>query len=89
LIDISKNGGNLLKVSVYLDGLDARIFSSLVSRLGSEEKAQEAIILVGMIERLSREKTRSSQLKIGKIRSYFRDNLKFPLEDMYSVIDEA
>ncbi len=55
----------------YLDGLDARIFNTLVERLGSEKRAQNAIILMGLLTKLGAEATgqsrRESQRKMGEI----------------------
>ncbi|MHB1908797.1 MAG: hypothetical protein ACYCQJ_07980 [Nitrososphaerales archaeon] len=51
MIDVSARDGSQ-KVSVYLDGADARLFKALVQRLGSEKAAQNAIILEGLVEKL-------------------------------------
>jgi hypothetical protein len=52
LIDISIDKSGSERAYVYLDGPDARLFKRLRERLGSDELAQKAIILEGLIKKL-------------------------------------
>lgn len=49
MLDISRRSELPGKSIVYLDGQDARIFKKLVKALGSEERAQNAMILTGLL----------------------------------------
>lgn len=49
MLDISLRPELPKKALVYLDGQDARLFKNLVKILGSEERAQCAIILTGVM----------------------------------------
>ena len=52
MIDISIDRDDGAKVHAYLDGPDARLFRILRAKLGSDESAQNAIILQGLISKL-------------------------------------
>lgn len=56
MLDISLRPGLPKKALVYLDGHDARLFKKLVKVLGSEERAQSAIILTGVMAEPKRER---------------------------------
>ncbi len=64
LIDFSQNEQHPARVVVYLDGPDARVFKRLVSKLGSEESAQNAIILLGFLTKLRETGAESQALQI-------------------------
>jgi hypothetical protein len=49
LLDVSLRSELPDKAVVYLDGLDARIFKRLLSKLGTEERVQNAMILTGLL----------------------------------------
>jgi hypothetical protein len=53
-------------ITIYMDGKDSRLFRRLVSRLGSEEAAQNAIILQGLLENLNERGKESEAKKIEK-----------------------
>lgn len=49
MLDISFRSELPGKILVYMDGYDARVFKRLVKTLGSEEYAQNAILLTGLL----------------------------------------
>lgn len=51
MMDISVRRDAKDKAFVYLDGPDARLFNALEYRLGSDDLAQNAIILEGLISK--------------------------------------
>ena len=55
------------KAYAYLDGQDARVFKLLKEKLGSEESVQNAIILEGVIRKLSREGRRVETKRIERM----------------------
>lgn len=65
MIDASARDG-CQKVSIYLDGVDARLFKSLVQRLGSEKAAQNAIILEGLVEKLRSKQSTDELVKVSE-----------------------
>lgn len=50
--DNDNNNNNNKDAIVYLDGIDARIYRALSKRLGSEERVQNAFILMGLLAKL-------------------------------------
>jgi hypothetical protein len=66
LIDISIDRHDNAKAYAYLDGPDARLFRILRAKLGSDESAQNAIILQGLISKLQWEGKRKQIEEIEK-----------------------
>ena len=56
MLDISSRPELPGKAIVYMDGHDARIFRKLAKILGSEERAQNALIIVGLLAGYSNDK---------------------------------
>lgn len=56
---------------MYADGIDARVLRKLISSLGSEERAQNAIILTGFLSKLERRSDLSSAARAKRVRENF------------------
>ena len=87
-MDIVTKKSDSLKAVAYLDGIDARIFTRLTQRLGSQEKAQNAIILVGLFHNFESSRSKASLEKIEKIKLYFIEELGMPFDELDYIIDE-
>jgi hypothetical protein len=68
LIDISMDRRDSTKAFAYLDGPDARLFRRLRAKLGSDQSAQSAIILEGLINKLEGSK---NSKKVEEIKLLF------------------
>lgn len=66
LIDVSVRKNRSRKAFVYLDGSDSRLFKVLRQRLGSEKRAQNALILEGLIEKLKESGTHAEIQEVKK-----------------------
>ena len=61
------------RLSVYMDGADARVYRALKLKLGSEERANNAMLLTGMIEKLQRKQDKHSVETIRGIKRNFNE----------------
>lgn len=71
LIDISIRKENADRAIAYFDGADARLYRSLVSRLGSEDAAQNSLILLGLLAKLRKLETKKSSEEIERVQRAF------------------
>ena len=67
MIDISVDRQDTAKATAYLDGADARLFRRLRVKLGSDEFAQNAIILQGLISKLEGSRKKKEVEEIEKL----------------------
>ena len=72
LLDISR-AREKNRLSVYMDGADARVYRALKLKLGSEERANNAILLTGMIEKLQLRQDKYSVETIRSIKRNFNE----------------
>ena len=70
-----------------MDGVDARLFRALEQRLGSEERARDCIILMGLLEKIRHKRTRVSTKRIEVIRSSFDEIVGISYPDFESLIE--
>ena len=71
MIDISIRRENPYRAIAYFDGADARVYRAIVSRLRSEDAAQNAVILVGLIAKLGKLQTKKAVEEIERIQKLF------------------
>jgi hypothetical protein len=86
LLDISVRKDKPGQAIVYLDGADARLFNLLVSRLGSEEAAQNAVILVGLLAKLEKNGSEQANRATRNIHSAFRNLVGMSLEELNELV---
>lgn len=70
-----------------MDGVDARLFRALKQKLGSEERAKSSIILMGLMEKLSRKRTEASKKQIEEIKSNFEEVVGISYRNFENLID--
>jgi hypothetical protein len=58
---------------VYADGVDARLMRRLISRLGSEERVQNALILTGFISKLEKKSGAANIARAKRVRQNFEE----------------
>jgi hypothetical protein len=58
---------------VYADGSDARMIQRLVTILGSEERAQNALILTGFLSKLEKTSGTAAQARAKRVREKFEE----------------
>ncbi|MGI0079242.1 MAG: hypothetical protein ACRECH_06425 [Nitrososphaerales archaeon] len=88
MIDISIRKENADRAIAYFDGADARIYRGLVSRLGSEDAAQNAVILIGLIAKLGKLRTRKATEEIGRIHRLFPKLVGVSYKRFDSMLDD-
>jgi len=88
LLDVSYGRDKPDSVVVYADGPDARIFRKLVRSLGSEERAQNALILTGAIYKLERKGGATSIIRAKRVKDGFRDLVGVTYLEYLKLVDE-
>ncbi|MDA4111554.1 MAG: hypothetical protein OK439_03385 [Thaumarchaeota archaeon] len=73
---------------IYADGLDARVLRQLIEALGSEEKAQNALILTGFLSKLEKKGGTDSLARAKRVKENFREIVGISFQE-YSRILEA
>jgi len=73
LLDVSYRSDKPESVLIYADGSDARVLRKLISNLGSEEKAQIALILTGFLSKMERRGGFASSMKARKVKESFKN----------------
>lgn len=66
---------------VYTDGVDARLLRKLISALGSEEKAQNALILMGFLSKLEKKSGVAYAVRANKVRESFEELVGIPFQE--------
>ena len=69
-----------------MDGLDARLFKKLVKILGSEQRAQYAIILTGALEDSPRERLSTEDAR--EIFNSFKELVGYDYEEFQKLVRE-
>ncbi len=88
MIDISARKENPNRAIAYFDGRDARVYKALVSRLGSEDAAQNAIILVGLMAKLKKLGSRKASDEVETIQKLFPKHVGVSYRRFVSMLDE-
>ena len=87
MLDISLRAEVPDKAIVYLDGRDARIFNHLLSKLGSEERVQNAMILTGLLSQTAETGMQISKRQANEIRASFPDLVGVSFEDFNKILE--
>lgn len=77
------------KAIVYLDGLDARVFKHLLSKLGSEERVQNAMILEGLLSQTEAKEIRLGEKQAQEIRKGFPEFVGVSYEDFTKILENC
>jgi hypothetical protein len=80
LLDVSYRSDKPDSALIYADGADARVLRKLISVLGSEEKAQTALILIGYLSKLEKKGGITSEVRARKVKENFKEliGISFP-----------
>jgi len=81
LLDVSTRSNKPGSAFIYTDGADARLLRKLISALGSEEKAQNAIILMGFLTKLEKKSDHASSARAKRVRDNFEDLVGMPFQE--------
>ena len=74
-------------VVAYFDGSDARLYKALNEKLGSEVKVQNALILLGLMKKLSELNTSESYDGIAKSREIFPEYVGISYDEFGRILD--
>ena len=72
---------------MYLDGADSRVFKQLLSKLGSEDRVQNAMILSGLLSRTGNVSRKISKNREREIKASFPELVGMPFEDFEKMLD--
>jgi len=81
LLDVSFRSNKPGSIVVYSDGVDARLLRKLIAALGSEEKAQNALILMGFLSKLEKKSGIASAVRAKRVRESFQDLVGIPFQE--------
>jgi hypothetical protein len=87
LLDVSYRSDKPDIVRVYADGADARVLRNLISMLGSEEKAQVALILTGLLSKLEKKSGSASAVRAKKVKESFKELLGISYQEFLKTAD--
>jgi hypothetical protein len=73
LLDVSYRASEPDSVLIYADGRDARVLRRMIELLGSEEKAQNALILIGFLAKLEKKAGMASAARVKVVKENFRE----------------
>ncbi len=73
MLDVSYRSDKPDSVLIYADGSDARVLRKLISNLGSEERAQTALILTGFLSKLERKGGIAYAMRAKKVKENFKE----------------
>jgi hypothetical protein len=92
LLDISYRADRPGSVLVYADGADARVLQKLIDLLGSEERAHNALILTGYLDRIQKKKKANKKVnitrKISRVKNSFPALVGVSYEDFIGIYEE-
>jgi len=89
LLDISIDTVDGAKILAYLDGPDARLFKALIEKLGSEEKVQSAVILMGLLDKLEDVESAGSAETAETTKKLFLEYSGVTYEDFLEMIQNS
>ncbi len=87
MLDISFRSNKPGSIVVYGDGQDARILQNLITRLGSEEKVQNALILSGFLAKLERKGGPASTARAVHVKEKFEELVGIPYEEFLKLLE--
>jgi hypothetical protein len=87
LLDVSYRSDKPDSVLIYADGSDARVLRKLISNLGSEEKAQTALILTGFLSKLEKKGGIDSAMKAKKVKENFKELVGISLPEFLKLTE--
>ena len=64
----------------YFDGLDARLYRAFTEKLGSEERVQNAMILLGLMKKLKELKNADSSQEVARAEGAFQEYVGISFE---------
>lgn len=88
MLDVSTRREVPSKAIAYMDGVDARVYKSLLKKLGSEERLQNAIILSGLLAKAN-SNSEFSHASLKKIKSGFKEIIAISYEEFTSLVESA
>jgi hypothetical protein len=86
LLDVSTDTEDASRVVAYLDGPDARLFKALLEKLGSEDKVQSALILLGLLSKLEDAEGAVSSEKTETAKDLFLEYAGVTYEQFLNII---
>jgi len=87
LLDVSYRSDKPDSVLIYADGSDARVLRKLISNLGSEEKAQTALILTGFLSKLEKKGGVASSMRATKVKENFEELVGISFQEFLKMIE--
>lgn len=87
LLDISFRSNKPGSIVVYADGADSRVLQKLISKLGSEQKAQNALILTGFLSKLEKKSDPVSAARAKIARENFRELVGVSLAEFQRIVE--
>jgi hypothetical protein len=77
------------KFHAYMDGRDSLLFKSLVRKLGSEERAQNAFILLGVISEEEKKDSLDSRKRVTKAKNAFPDYVGVTFDAFNGMLEDV
>ncbi len=74
-------------VMVYADGRDARVLKKMISLLGSEENAQNALILTGFLSKLEKRGGMASMARAELVKENFRELVGVSFQEYVRIVE--
>ena len=87
MLDISFRSNKPGSIVVYADGEDARTLRKLISSLGSEERAQNALILSGFLLKLEKKGGAASTARALRVREKFEELVGMHFEEFHRLME--
>ena len=87
MLDVSYRSEKPDSVLIYADGSDARVLRKLISSLGSEEKAQIALILTGFLSKLEKKGGFASAMRATKVKENFEELVGISFEEFLKMAE--
>jgi hypothetical protein len=87
LLDVSYRSDEPESVLIYADGRDARVLRRLIEVLGSEERAQNALILIGFLSRLEKKAGMASATRVKMAKDSFRELVGVSYNDFGRIVE--
>ena len=76
------------KFHAYMDGRDALLFHSMVKKLGSEERVQNAFILLGVISKEEKKISSDALKRAERAKSLFPDCVGVTFDTFKVMLEE-
>lgn len=84
LMDVSISPSHPDKAIVYLDGIDARVYKQLLEQLESEERVQNAIILLALLSQAKKDNRAGSSV-VKRVKSKCFELLGISFEEFLRI----